>query len=129
MNRIMDRKERVERRKHKRFRAEDGAYAAIRPHYNKIGQIIDVSRGGLAFRYMVCDSENDGSYELDIFLLGNGFHLDKVSVRMVSDQDMPKGVSPGSLNMRRCAVQFEELSQKESLQLDYFMENHTLGEV
>jgi len=124
----MGRKERVERRKHKRLRAEDGAYAAIRPHYNKIGQIIDISRGGLAFRYMVCNSENDGPCELDIFLLGNGFHLDKVSVRMVSDQEMPEGVSPGLLTMRRCAVQFEGLSQKEIFQLDYFIQNHTLGE-
>ena len=119
----------VERRRHKRFQAEDGAYAAVRPQYDKIGQIIDVSRGGLAFRYMVSGSQEDASSELDIFLIGDSFHLDKVPFQTVSDEQIPETLSPGSQKMRRCGVQFEELTQVQVLKLEEFILNHTVDEV
>lgn len=124
----MSRIEVVERRRHKRFQAEEGAYAAVRPQYEKIGQIIDVSRGGLAFRYMVSGSQEDASSELDIFLIGEGFHLDKVPFQTVSDEGIPERLSPGSQKMRRCGVQFGELTQMQILKLKEFILNHTVVE-
>ena len=125
---LMSRTEVAERRKHKRFLVEDGAYAAVRPQYDKIGQIIDISQGGLAFYYMVSDSQGHESSELDIFLIGDDFHLDKVPFKTVSDQEMPERLSPGSLRIRRCAVQFGELTHKQMLQLEEFILNHTTDE-
>jgi hypothetical protein len=125
---LMSRIEIVERRRHKRLQAEDGAYAAIRPQYDKIGQVIDVSRGGLAFRYMVSGSHEDESYEMDIFLIGDGFHLDKVPFKTVSDQKMPKRLCPGPQTMRRCCVQFGELTQTQALKLEEFILKHTIDE-
>jgi hypothetical protein len=125
---LMNRIEVVERRRHKRFQAEGGAYAAVRPQYDKIGQIIDVSRGGLAFRYMVSGSQEDASSELDIFLIGDSFHLDKVPFLTVSDEEIPERLSPGAQKMRRCAVQFGELTQMEILKLEEFILNHTVDE-
>jgi hypothetical protein len=128
MKMLMSRIEVVERRKHKRFLAEDGAYAAVRPQYDKIGQIIDISRGGLAFSYRVSDSQAHESFELDIFLIGDDFHLDKVPFKIVSDQKIPESLCPGSLKMRRCAVQFGELTQKQLRQLEDFILSYTVGE-
>ena len=125
---LMNRIEVVERRRHKRFQAEDGAYAAVRPQYDKIGQIIDVSRGGLAFRYMVSGSQEDASSELDIFLIGDGFHLDKVPFQTVSDEGIPERLSPSSQKMWRCGVQFGELTQMQILKLKEFILNHTVVE-
>ena len=124
----MSRIEVVERRRHKRFQAEEGAYAAVRPQYDKIGQIIDVSRGGLAFRYMVSGSQEDASSELDIFLIGDGFHLDKVPFQTVSDEGIPERLSPSSQKMWRCGVQFGELTQMQILKLKEFILNHTVVE-
>jgi hypothetical protein len=126
MKMLLSRIEVVERRKHKRFRAEEGAYAAVRPHYDKIGQIIDVSRGGLAFRYLVSDGQEDISSELDIFLIGDDFHLDMLPFKTVSDQEIPERLSPGSQKMRRCAVQFGELTQIQALKLEEFILKHTI---
>jgi hypothetical protein len=123
---LMSRIEVVERRKHKRFRAEDGAYAAVRPQYDKIGQIIDVSRGGLSFRYLVSDSYGEASSELDIFLIGDDFHLDKLPFKTVSDQEIPERLSLGSRSMRRCAVQFGKLTQVQALKLEEFILKHTV---
>jgi len=123
---LMSRIKVVERRKHKRFQPKEGAYAAVRPQYDKIGQIIDVSRGGLAFRYMVCGSQEDKSSELDIFLIGDGFHLDKVPFQTVWDQEIRERSCAGSQRMRRCAVQFEELTQMQTLQLEEFIRDHII---
>jgi hypothetical protein len=125
---LMSRIEVVERRRHKRFQAGEGAYAAVRPQYDKIGQIIDVSRGGLAFRYMVSGSREDASSELDIFLIGDGFHLDKVPFQTVSDEEISERLSPSSQKMRRCSVQFGELTQMQILKLKEFILNHTVVE-
>lgn len=125
---LMNRIEVVERRRHKRFQAEEGAYAAVRPQYDKIGQIIDVSRGGLAFRYMVSDRQEGASFELDIFLIGNSFHLDKVPFQIVSDEKIPERLSPGTQRMRRCGVQFGELTQMQILRLEEFILNHIVDE-
>ncbi len=41
-----------ERRKHKRFKVKQGAFAVASPDYNKLGQIKDISEGGLAFQFI-----------------------------------------------------------------------------
>ncbi len=49
---MTDTKQRVEQRKHKRFKVLEGAFAALRapwPHSTRLGQIIDIGMGGLAF--------------------------------------------------------------------------------
>ena len=57
------RKRTVERRKNKRYKAVEGAYAAISPNSHKLGQIIDISMGGLAFKYI--DTNNGDSNTVD----------------------------------------------------------------
>ena len=41
----MNQKQLAERRKNKRFRAQEGAFAVIGPEFTKLGQIIDNGRG------------------------------------------------------------------------------------
>ena len=118
----------MERRKHKRYLAKKGAFAAVRPLYVKIGRIIDISQGGLAFRYMVTDSQEDASDELDIFLIGNVFHLDRIPLRIICDLKVSETPSPRSSRIRRCGLQFGELTQDQMLQVDYFIQHHTVGE-
>jgi hypothetical protein len=125
---LINRIEVVERRRHKRFQAEEGAYVAVRPQYEKIGQIIDASQGGLGFRYMVSGGQEGASSELDIFLIGDSFHLDKLPFQIVSDEEIPKRLSPGTQKMRRCGVKFGELTQMQILKLEEFILNHTVDE-
>ena len=118
--------ERIERREHKRFQAEEGAFVVIRPQFTKLGQIIDISRGGLAFRYTLTGGEMSGSVELDIFLAGDGFYLERVPFKTVSDLKMPKKLSPRSSTTRRCGVQFGDLTHFHISQLEHFIKDHTL---
>jgi hypothetical protein len=117
------------RRKQKRFQIQDGAFAIVRPAFTKLGQIIDIGLGGLAFRYVVTGARGNMAFEVDIFLVGDGFYLEEVPIKPISDIKLPKKFSKGSLPMRRCGVQFGELTQNQITQLEYFIKNHTTGEL
>lgn len=119
-------KERIERRNSRRYPVKKGAFAAVRPLYAKIGRVTDICKGGLAFRYMDTGSQERGARKLDIFVIGNAFRLDKIPVKIISDLDMPKESSSGSFAMRHCRVEFSELDQTQTDQLDYFIQHYTL---
>jgi len=45
----MERKELVERRRYKRFRVQEGAFAVFESHVSEVGQIRDIAGAGLRF--------------------------------------------------------------------------------
>ena len=108
------RKEVDERRKHKRFRVQSGAFTVLTafswPHSNpRLGQIIDISMGGLTFSYITSEESLNVSLELSIFLAGNRFHLRSISFKTISDAETNE-VPFSSINMKRSGVQFGELT-------------------
>lgn len=125
----MDSKEVVDKRKHKRFRSQDLAFAAFGSHSKEIGQILDISRGGLAFRYIADGDRLNESRELEIYLANNGFHLKEVPFNKISDFELTSEFPLSSIIMRRRGVQFGELTQDHVSQLGYFIQNHTVGDV
>jgi hypothetical protein len=119
----------VERRKHRRFQAQDGALVALRLHVSKlVGQIVDISKGGLAFRYIDIGDRPRGSFQLDILLEKSGFLLEKVPAKTISDSEMPEESPYSSTTTRRQGVQFGELTNNQKSQLEYFIRNHTVGQ-
>jgi hypothetical protein len=129
---MTNREERVELRKHKRFRAHENALIVFRPYSIKVGFIVDISMGGLTFRYSDVASEEPSkeSFELDIILLDTDFHLEKVPCESLRDWVIYKvHVRSRAITMRQCAVRFGELTQSQILQLEHFIKNHTMGEV
>ena len=116
----------VEQRRHKRFRVPKGSLVGLGPHNTKAGQIIDVSMGGLGFRY--AGSEEPSNGELDIVLNEREFFLGRMPFKTVSDFEMTSVVGPSSITMRRSGVEFRKLTEKQRSQLRYFIQKHTLGE-
>jgi len=45
---MTDMKEIVERRKHKRFKVQNRVYVTLKDNYYKLGQLINISKGGMA---------------------------------------------------------------------------------
>jgi len=43
---------------------QKGAFVVFGSHASELGQIMDTSRGGLAFRYIACSDRSNGSSEL-----------------------------------------------------------------
>lgn len=107
----------MKRRKYKRFRARENAFAVLTDHDRKLGQIIDISRGGLAFHYIANGGPSNESSELDIFAPEIGFHLGKIPTRIISDLEIPNEIPFSSITMRRCGVAFGERMGNQIFQL------------
>jgi len=131
VDQIGERRELFERRQHERFQVEDGAWAVVRPFSlkNPRGQIVDISRNGLAFCYTVEEETFDNSLELDICFADYGFCLRGAPFKIISDFRINNGNPPEAKAVKRRGVQFSELTERQVSQLKYFIENHTTGTV
>ena len=125
----MSREKHVERRKYTRFRTRNGALIELRSQRGKLGEIIDISKGGLAFRYIDIGDRPKGSFELDIFLKETGFRLEKMPAKTISDFRTTKYFPFSSTKTRRQGVEFGELTQKQISQLEHFIRNYTTEQV
>ena len=124
------------RRKHKRYEVPIGSFVALGPNDTILGQIIDISMGGLAFRYIDSKMPTDAS-DLDIFLPERDFCLGKIPMKTISDYEIDNtvackivgGVHSSCKAMKRGSVQFGELRHHQESQLEHFIQNYTIGEV
>ena len=125
---MTNKKQIVERREHKRFKVQEGASVVLRAHSIELGQIIDVSRNGLAFCYVSSQQPSSGSFELVILSSDHGFYLDEIPFKIVSDFEMNDDPLSFSTT-RRCSVQFGKLRRKQVSRLEYFIQNHTIVDI
>ena len=116
-----------ERRAYPRYKVRDGAYAALSPDSTIMGQIMNISRGGLCFRYIVHREQVFESVATHIFVGDNGFYLEKMPYRIVEDEPIGSTSSFSSIVMRQRRIQFSDLSPNQLAQLDYFLFNRTTG--
>jgi hypothetical protein len=116
-----------ERRLNERHRVVDDAYAALGRHYAKVGKIVNISIGGLAFDYITGDSELNKAEILDIFLSNNHFNLYNLRCKVVYDMVLHVPEVSGRytvlLTTRRCGVRFGKLSNAKTRKLQAFVDS------
>lgn len=134
MDNVNKKKELVDRRQHERFQVHDGAFVVLRPpapilgqDIDIVGQIIAISKTGLVLRYVSSQERSYESFELDIVLAGNGFRLNGVPVKTVSDSQMADDAASNYTTVRRRGVQFGALTDQQVSQLERFIQDHTNG--
>lgn len=98
------------------------------PESSKFGRIIDLSKGGLAFRYFDNKAIAAELFELDILFEDDNFYLEKLSCKIIADHAVPNGVAATPSNMRRCSVEFGQLIPHQISQLESFIHDNTKGE-
>ncbi len=117
----------IEKRRHTRYSAKHGAYAAIGPLPSKIGQIINISIGGLLFEYMENgNEEGDGLNEILLLLGGHGFFVEEIGFSTIDDYSIPNSTSFSSIKMRKTRLSFENLSIQQFSDLGYYIQNNTI---
>ena len=120
----------VERRQHKRIQIKDRADAVLLgPTFTKGVQIIDISKGGLAFRYVHGQKPSNGLFEIDILWDHIDLNLIKLKVKTISDYQIPNEFLLDVIPLRRCGAQFAELMKDQISQLENFIENDSTGEL
>ncbi len=116
-----------ERRQQKRFKAQEGAFAALVAQDSRLGQIKDISIRGLSFRY-IDGNEKLEANELKIILGEEGLYLDNVPFKKISDFEIKSEFSFSTVKMRQIGLEFGELTTDQKLQLDRFIQYHTINE-
>ncbi len=122
-------KEFIERRKHERFKVKSGAVAAVfskASEYVHIGQIMNTSRGGLAFRYIDGNGELTELCELDILVAQDNFYLKDVPFKTVWVSPVADHPAFIFLEKKQRGVQFGNMTPHQISQLDYFFHKHTI---
>jgi hypothetical protein len=117
-----------ERRRYKRVGVDNGAFVSIDPPGRKLWHMLDISRGGLSFRYMQGIGSAEASSALEIVTRDTSFDLENVPFRVVSDIQLR--VAPGSpYQLRRCGVEFMPLSKTQTSQINLFMGRYAGGQM
>jgi hypothetical protein len=119
-----DRRSVSERRRHLRFRLACSGYTLLRNHLSRVGEIVDVSQGGLAFKYMEDEALCSGAFELDVYVKEYGFLWAGIPHKTVSDIEMERDIPYSSIRMRRRGVVFLDLSQDDRDKLKALIRIH-----
>jgi hypothetical protein len=93
------------------------------------GQIIDISKGGLAFVYVAEKEASREASEIDILLTHGLSHLYGLPCETVYDFQTDSTKPSASVIERRRGVKFGELTRHQEVQLDHFLKTCTRGEV
>jgi hypothetical protein len=117
-------KEIVERRSNERYQVRQGVYALLKNGSSKLGQIINISTGGLAFMYIKHEEQIGEPVEVDIFISGDGYFLKGIPCKRISDVHVDNFVPFSTFEMRQLGVQFGELRQGQASQLDAFIKKY-----
>ena len=126
--RAAGRRKRIDRRKHVRYRAKDHVYVNIRSQFDEeIGQLIDISKGGLSLNYPLNDDRSTSYDELGI-LSSIDLATERISFKTVSDIEILNQFKFGHRRLRRHGLEFKNLTPEQEAKLDYFIKNFTLGE-
>jgi hypothetical protein len=111
-----------EKRSFNRLQAEDGVYAIIKYKPIMLGQIINISKDGMAVRYYSNGQQLSDSSELDIFIIDSHFYIEKIPIETISDFEIFD--SNFQEDRQRC-FQFGEMKATQLFQLDYLLQNYT----
>ncbi len=97
----------IERRKFRRFKTRTDILAETGPYSAVVGQIIDVSIGGLSFRYIDSGVSLKKHFKLNLWV-NNEIYLDGICVKAVSDFKTACGNKNSSITIRRAGLMFWE---------------------
>lgn len=104
-------------RKCQRYAVKDGVIALD----SVFGELIDISFGGLSFRYNAYENLLKKPAEFGIIFGGETLYFDNVPLESVSD--LPLDDDGGTA--RRCGMKFGELNEEELALLARFIRKHT----
>jgi hypothetical protein len=124
----MGKKKTVERRKDERFQTGKNTYALLRARGSKLGRVIDISKGGLAFRYVSVGERLKGPLELDLLSHQYDYRIDKIPVKIITDLEVANKKAFKSTILKRVGVQFGKLTREQKSKLEHFIRDHAVDE-
>jgi hypothetical protein len=110
-----------ERRAQSRFQPVDGAFAFLSLKAMVAGQILDISKTGLSFRYVASRQQSQDPHIVEIIVRGRDFRSKRLPCRTVWDHATSGESSFGPYAIRYCGLRFEKLTEEQRADLNYFI--------
>jgi hypothetical protein len=122
----VERKTGIERRRFRRYgvSVKDDMFILFRPNFDRLGKVLDIGAGGLAFESLSFDENAVGvEVEIDIFASRpQPFHLHRVPCKVVYEIEVEPSELMGT-GRRRCGVKFEKLTKRQVSQWSSVIDN------
>jgi len=115
----------VEKRRHHRLQTIDGIYAIINYKPTIFGQMINISKDGMAVRYSSNGQQLNMPSESDVFIIDSNFYIEKIQIKIVSDFEIGDKLPFSSQKNRQRCFQFGKMKSTQHFQLDYLLQNYT----
>ncbi len=113
-----------ERRRFTRFTPKDGTMAV---NNHALGPVVDISMGGLSFRYTADKSDITLTNLFGIFLGSDNILIDKIQSKIISDKILTQGTSFLQARSHQLAIEFINLSTDQQQKLEEFILTKTQG--
>lgn len=115
-----------DRRRQQRFEVKNLAIAVPNKPSPQVGRIVNISKGGMAVRYLDMESWADEADTIDI-LINSSFFMTKIPILNVNDFKVENQVSFSVMTERQCCLEFGTLSVDQEKLLDEFIMKHAVG--
>jgi len=115
-----------ERRRHQRFEVKDLAIAVPNKVLPQVGRIINISKGGIAVRYLDQENWANEAYTVDILINGS-FLVTNIPIQNVGDFKVENQVLFSVMTERQCCLKLDTLSAEQEKLLDEFIMKHAVG--
>ena len=118
-----------DRRQNVRHPVIDDVYAALGRNYSKVGKLINISIGGLAFEYIAGEATRQSADIIDIFIENTPFGLYNLPCTLAYDNLIKapnvKNQFTELLTIRCCGVRFGRLGKTKQNKLSKLISVHT----
>lgn len=112
-----------DRRQYKRYEVKSTVFITLRPRFDTMGWLKDVSRGGVGFEYTALDDQcRETTAEVDIFSQEKDLRISRIACRVVYDLSLEEGLGVEGLETRRCGIQFQRLPPRQAQQIKRLLE-------
>ena len=120
-----------DRREQDRFKLKPGAVVLLAqdwPHSTIVGNILDISKNGVAVQVVDDQALHKRPCELDLACANPPFFLGKLPAKAVSDLTMAK-IPFGSLVPRRLGLRFGPLTADQTLDIEEYIRDNAVAKV
>lgn len=120
----------ADRRKHQRIPIKTGVFAHIGPESSQKCIVLDISMGGLSFRYfegadkLIKELGDDKLGKIEITAVGKDFHLNNIPFKSIYDHELKSEMPFDALKIRKRGVVFGNLSPHQKSELEGFIHTH-----
>lgn len=125
--RLADRRSGTDGRRHDRYRVKDHVYVNLRSETGEeVGQLMDISRGGLSLQFLATDQNQRTYTDLGI-LASMDLATERIPFRTVSVEEVNNHIPMSVTRLIRYSLEFKELTPDQRAKIDFFIKNYTYG--